>query len=239
MNRATKLLSSVLTTSVSLAFAGSTLALELSAFQCTTELAEVEQSALIRKVQSSYQTIDTISGGFVQRSTLAGFGDFEEQSEGRVFFKKPGKMRWEYQSPEEELFLLNDNTFWHYQPRDNQVLIDELGEILVSDLPIAFLLGVGNLEQEFNLTGACRTAEGLLLRLVPKLKIKQGDLKEFSLLVDAGKNTPLGAKIINFGGNQNAIFLTNVQLGRPISDEQFEAKFPDGTDRNDRRGKRR
>src|SRR5260370_29083826 len=40
---------------------------------------------------------------------------------GRAYFRKPGKMRWEYESPENNLFLVDGKTAWFYVPADRTV----------------------------------------------------------------------------------------------------------------------
>src|SRR5271154_1802469 len=40
---------------------------------------------------------------------------------GQAYFRRPGKMRWEYASPEKNLFLVDGKTAWFYVPADHTV----------------------------------------------------------------------------------------------------------------------
>ena len=40
---------------------------------------------------------------------------------GTAFFRRPGKMRWEYEAPEKDLFLVDGKTAWFYVPADRTV----------------------------------------------------------------------------------------------------------------------
>ena len=40
---------------------------------------------------------------------------------GTAYFRKPGKMRWEYQKPEKNLFLVDGKFAWFYAPADHTV----------------------------------------------------------------------------------------------------------------------
>jgi hypothetical protein len=37
---------------------------------------------------------------------------------GTAYFRRPGKMRWEYEAPEKDLFLVDGKTAWFYVPAD-------------------------------------------------------------------------------------------------------------------------
>ncbi len=40
---------------------------------------------------------------------------------GIAYFRRPGKMRWEYERPERDLFLVDGKTAWFYVPADHTV----------------------------------------------------------------------------------------------------------------------
>ena len=62
--------------------------------------------------------------------------------------KKPGKMRWEYRSPREKLFVSNGRDAWFYVPGDRQVRKTEARKLEDVRSPLAFLLGKSKLEKE-------------------------------------------------------------------------------------------
>ncbi|MGA8442431.1 MAG: outer membrane lipoprotein carrier protein LolA [Candidatus Sulfotelmatobacter sp.] len=62
--------------------------------------------------------------------------------------KKPGKMRWEYRSPREKLFVSDGRDVWFYVPGDRQVRRTEARKLDDMRSPLAFLLGKSKLEKE-------------------------------------------------------------------------------------------
>src|SRR5260370_9357122 len=62
--------------------------------------------------------------------------------------KSPGKMRWEYRSPTEKLFVSDGRDVWFYVPGDRQAR--KMAARKLDDLrsPLAFLLGKTKLEKE-------------------------------------------------------------------------------------------
>jgi outer membrane lipoprotein carrier protein len=62
--------------------------------------------------------------------------------------KKPGKMRWEYRSPREKLFVSDGKDAWFYVPGDRQARKTEARKLDDIRSPLAFLLGKRKLEKE-------------------------------------------------------------------------------------------
>jgi outer membrane lipoprotein carrier protein len=159
-----------------------------------------------------------------------------------MVFAKPGKMRWSYKTPRIQEVIVRDGELWMYQPDKEQVLIDDIGNVLLSALPISFLMGIGNVTKDFDLVSACRSSAGLVVKLVPHNKeTKAGateGLEGFDLLVDEAKSLPQGAKITSVGGNVTAIVFENLQLNSSgPGQERFVLEYPNGVDILDRRVK--
>jgi outer membrane lipoprotein carrier protein len=62
--------------------------------------------------------------------------------------KKPGKMRWEYRSPREKLFVSDGKDAWFYVPGDRQVRKTSARQLEDVRSPLGFLLGKSKLEKE-------------------------------------------------------------------------------------------
>jgi outer membrane lipoprotein carrier protein len=62
--------------------------------------------------------------------------------------KKPGKMRWEYRSPEDKLFVSNGKDAWFYVPADHQARRTDASRLSDLRSPLEFLLGKTQLEKE-------------------------------------------------------------------------------------------
>lgn len=69
---------------------------------------------------------------------------------GTLWLKKPGKMRWEYRSPREKLFLSDGKNAWFYVPGDRQVRKTSVRRLDDLRSPLAFLLGKTKLEKELD-----------------------------------------------------------------------------------------
>ena len=214
---------------------------EMKAFSCQSggELSNERANDLLSKVQLKYSGIEALHGDFRQDSYVAAL-DEQESSSGEMWFGKPGKMRWVYTKPRPQVVVIGQGTLWLYQPENRQVVIDDIGNVLLSSLPVSFMMGLGNLSKDFDLKGACQGPEGVILRLVPHKKGEKDDsgeaLEGFDLLVDGTQFLPKGAKISSLGGNLTSIVFSNLSTKVPAQDPgRFVLEYPKGVDVIDRR----
>ena len=208
------------------------------AFTCSTRQTTQEGERIVSRTQAAYTALHSLQAHFVQTSYLAAL-DHSETSSGTVWFLKQGRMRWEYNHPEPQTFLVRDHTLWLYQPELKQAIVDKFDNLFISDLPVAFLLGIGNIKEDFTLRQACRNSSGLVLELEPKSASSQStneQLRRFFLLVQPDTYLPAGARVFDTGGNTTSIILSSTQADpAAIDDSLFAADFPAGTDISDRR----
>src|ERR1700674_4015796 len=72
----------------------------------------------------------------------------ERVESGTLWLKKPRKMRWEYRSPKEKLFISDGQVVWFYLPAERQLRKTSLQKLDDLRSPLAFLLGKTKLESE-------------------------------------------------------------------------------------------
>ena len=100
---------------------------------------------LARAVDDHYNHLHTLAADFTEIYR----GDGAERVEaGALWLKKPRKMRWEYRSPKEKLFISDGQAVWFYLPAEKQVRKTSLKKLDDVRSPIAFLLGKTKLENE-------------------------------------------------------------------------------------------
>ena len=86
-------------------------------------------------------------------------GRLRQKSEGTLAFSRPGKFRWVYQKPYEQLIVGDGTKLWIYDADLEQVTVRKLGEALGSS-PAALLAGSNDIEKHFTLKDA-GSSEGL------------------------------------------------------------------------------
>ncbi len=213
---------------------------DMKAFVCNKDLSIKEGEVVLTNLQKKYNEVKTLSARFVQYSHLAAL-DTSELSQGNLVFTKPGKMKWTYHDPEPQEFIADGKTLWFYQPTDNQVMVDNFKVSFRGDLPVSFLIGIGDIAKDFNLKKACKSSEGIILELLPKKgekkegKKEEAEFQKISLLVEEKGFLPIGAEIFDPAGNKNSFIFSELDVVKTYPDGFFSPEFPKGTDIIDNR----
>jgi outer membrane lipoprotein carrier protein len=88
-------------------------------FTCHFAIAGVTSDVkpFVDRFESRYRAARTLQATFLERYTEN--GRVVRVESGTVYFRRPGKMRWEYQAPEKNLFLVDGKNAWFYVPADH------------------------------------------------------------------------------------------------------------------------
>jgi len=137
-------------------------------FALPTHAQDIQQ--LARAVDEHYNHLRSLEADFTE---IYRGGGAERVESGTLWLKKPRKMRWEYRSPKEKLFVSDGQQVWFYLPAERQARKTELKKLEDLRSPLAFLLGKTKLEKE--LRGLSRVVDqapmgtgNTLLRGVPQ-----------------------------------------------------------------------
>src|SRR6195256_7053077 len=68
---------------------------------------------------------------------------------GHLLVKKPGKMRWDYSTPETKQFVSDGVKMYSYIPQDKQVIVASVPPDDQATTPALFLAGKGSLLRDF------------------------------------------------------------------------------------------
>ena len=126
--------------------------------------------AIAQAVDERYNHLRSLQSDFTEIYRGAGM---ERTESGTLWLKKPGKMRWQYRSPREKLFLSDGKDAWFYLPGERQVRRTAVKKLDDLRSPLAFLLGKTKLEKELQALSlasdvAPLAPDDVVLRGVPK-----------------------------------------------------------------------
>ncbi len=193
-------------------------------------------------VQSFYDQTTSFRANFHQTQFTKLYNRYE-RARGEVVFKKPGKMRFDYDRPNGQVFVSDGERLTIYQPPDegeqNGQLIER--EISEDQLPLAFsfLTGTGRLDRDFQLRLLDPQREGFedgyVLELRPREATPQYDRVVFFVRVVSrgGRNAGVIQRvlIVDSQGNRNRFDFRNMQFNRDVADDRFRFRAPEGSRR--------
>lgn len=94
-------------------------------------------------LESRYAHARTLKAVFFERYSDGAGGESSES--GTVYFSRPGRMRWDYESPGKKLFLVDGQNVWFYVPSALSASRARLKESSDWRTPLALLTGKADL----------------------------------------------------------------------------------------------
>jgi outer membrane lipoprotein carrier protein len=186
-------------------------------------------SEVARAVDEHYNRLHSLQAEFTEIYQGSGV---QRTESGTLWLKKPGKMRWEYRSPEEKLFVVDGDTAWLYLPAEKQVRKSSMRKLEDLRSPLAFLLGKTKLEKE--LTGIAFAPEmkpwrpdDVVLRGVPKgMEDRIQDL-----LVEVTPDRQIARMVIYSADDSITEYRISEQKENvPVADSRFRFTPPPGSE---------
>jgi outer membrane lipoprotein-sorting protein len=123
---------------------------------------------------------------------------------------------------------MDGSHLYFLQPEQNQIIKSPLKNAFRSDIPLSFLLGIGNLKKDFVVELKTTDKLEYVLRLEPKGEA--GGLSEILLGINRNSFDILWASIRDAASNLTTIRLSGMNKGTGLKDSLFRLQVPDGVD---------
>jgi outer membrane lipoprotein carrier protein len=185
---------------------------------------------LLRGVENKYNHLKTLRLHFEQiyqqdRQVLREEG-------GTLYLRKPGQMRWEYESPEPKLFLSDGRRLMLYVPQERRVTETEIKQSDDLRSPMRFLLGGLRFEKEFERVERDRELAPLesrdtVIKAVPK---QMADRLEWVVMEISPEHQIRRLILREPGGVQTEFRFGDETADLQLSPELFHFQAPAGTE---------
>jgi outer membrane lipoprotein carrier protein len=206
-----------------------TAAICLSAALLATASPTDDVKTLASAVDEHYNHLHSLQAQFTEVYRGSGI---ERTESGTLWLKKPGKMRWEYRSPREKLFVSDGKDAWFYVPGDHQARKTPAKKLDDIRSPLAFLLGKTKLEKELQALSLApdispSNPENVVLRGVPRALADRVS----EILLEIAPDRRIVRLVINdVDGSDTEYQLTEQHEDEQISDSRFQFRPPAGTE---------
>ena len=165
---------------------------------------------------------------FFQESTLREM-DITDTASGKIFVKRPGKMRWEYEIPEKQTIVTDGEQLWIYRPEDNQVMVGDAPSYFGDGKGVSFLSDMKSVRKNFKISLQIKgVPKYYVLKLLP---VKENiDLTE--ILLTVSKETFEIIQIVTYNAyrDRTRIKLSGFDFERVLEDSMFKFTVPPGAD---------
>jgi len=202
----------------------------------------LDVTALVRRFESAYRGSRTLRAAFLERYLDNGK---EVRSEaGIAYFSRPGKMRWEYSSPEVNLYVVDGKWAWFYVPADHTVTRIRAKESSDARTPLALLAGemkVSRICKSIDVDPTPRASDprGVVLRC--NLRGSEGRVGPVATSAGGSSQSsyalfelnPVNGELLRVlvadpGGVQVEFRFANWEFGPVVEDAKFHFQAPKG-----------
>lgn len=208
-------------------FAGQTaLASDLSSKTTSApDVLRLPLDEVIQKVEEHY-SVSGFSAYFSQTSSIKAM-EITDTASGRAFFKRSGKMRWEYETPDRQMIITDGKTLWVFRPEDNQVMIGKAPSFFKGGKGFSFLSDMKVIRQKFSMVLEKKTGEDFfVLKLNPREKTY--DIVEIYLWISRKTFDVVKILTSNSYGDETRIVFNDIQLKQKLDESLFTFEVSKG-----------
>jgi len=141
-------------------------AVSLGAAAATPAAASPAANSAAATVESRLAGLATWSADFTQ-TIDDGHGKVLRSAAGKLYLQRPGKFRWDYSEPSEQLVLADGKQIWFYDKDLSQANVRSMDSTLAST-PASLLSGNGAVSSQFDIKALPPSGGLEWFQLVPK-----------------------------------------------------------------------
>ncbi len=185
---------------------------------------------VLTEISNTYEQIADLQADFVQTVEIYDFNT-PYVSTGKLSLKK-GKMLWDYEEPGKQLIYVNGLGFQFYVPDHKQVIRSRIGGQSDAHLPLKLLSGLGQLDQDFEVSfeiEAPKPGGAVHLKLLPKKAMGLTHIVITFIPSSQIKGLVIDQVILHEkNGNISTSTFNAVQINKGLEDSLFEFTPPEG-----------
>lgn len=199
----------------------------LSSSTEATELQDVDIA--VSRLQKSYDKAVSLSADFMQ-ITYNSASVQGTTAYGKVWFKRPCLMRWEYSKPEEQLIVTSGSNVYVYEKEAAQVTVMSRENLLSTEISKAFFLGNGDISKSFKVALNDRKSVKKFWRLVLVPREHNPQIQKIDLTVDKNSGLINEMWIENLLGGKTRLVFTDIVINPEIEKQMFNFSIPKGVE---------
>lgn len=186
--------------------------------------------SILKEMDKRQKEIKDLQANFSQEKVLE---LLEEKliSQGRMKYKKPDRMSWEYFEPDPLLMIIKGQRMWLYYP-DMKVAekynLEKSGETL--GLFTGFGKSMDYLKKNYQIRLLEEKKDFCSLELIPRKEEELRYVSRIVLWIDTKEYWPIKTKIFEPNGDTTLIEFKNIEINTEIPDSEFEFQVPKGVE---------
>lgn len=148
------------------------------------------------------------------------------EEKGRIFIKKPGWMKWEYQDPEDKIFLIKESLYQEYYPEENLLIQRTFTQDDRETDLLALLSGKRSILANYSVELFSFPSDNKNVHQI-KLTPQEEEVDTY-ILLEIDNQTWLVLRAISFdwAGNRQEFIFSQIKTNIFLSPDSFTLKLP-------------
>lgn len=183
----------------------------------------------VAKLQKALRAVTTLRAEFEQlHYSLTVSQPIREK--GELFLRKPDRMRWEYNDPQDKVFLYKAGVLEMYLPEEKQLTRSPVPEETLKSDIFGLFLGAMSFEETYAVEDSPFPTDASRVRQVKLTPKTEGDYSYLLLEIDEATWLPRRVLFFEWAGNKREFVFSRVRTGVRIPDRAFSLKVPPDTE---------
>jgi outer membrane lipoprotein carrier protein len=192
--------------------------------------AQSEIDRCISKLEKKYEAMKDFHALFEQETHLSSIKRVEKGG-GTVYFKKEGKMLWEYSKPTVQKIILDGKNLWFYLPEEKQVMKNNFSAI-PQHIVVDLFRGKINIQEKFKVSFIQQVLKDkkaeIVIELIPI--IYNPAIKKLTLWIEPEEYYISKSSFEDEFGNKTVLIFLKIEVDKGIDDSRFEFVPPPGVE---------
>ncbi len=191
--------------------------------------AAVTADQAVDNLQQALKAITTFQARFEQLYYSMSISE-PLREKGDLFLQKPDRMRWNYKTPQDKVFLYKEGVLEMYLPEENQLTRSPVSkEALESDI-FGIFLGTMSFRDAYAVEDNPFPTDATRVRQVKLTPKTEGDYSHILLEIDETTWLLRRAIFLEWAGNKREFVFSQIKTGVRIPAKTFTLKVPPGTE---------
>lgn len=191
---------------------------------CALALPMIAHAGGIDRLKAFIAGARTAEADFSQ-SVADKSGRVTQQASGKMAFARPGRFRWDYSTPYEQVIVGDGSRLWLYDADLDQVTVKPLGDV-IAGTPAALLAGDDAIEKYFSLKDAGRSDGLEWLDATPKNR----DTTFERIRMGFKGDVLVQMELFDYFGQRTTLKLSRFARNPSIAPSRFTFTPPKGAD---------
>lgn len=183
-----------------------------------------DDAAALKALQDFTRDLKTLQAEFTQ-TVLNDALETVRESSGTFLLQRPGRFRWNYEAPFEQVIVGDGSNLWTYDPELEQATVKPMAETLASS-PASLLTGTRPIEEEFIVRELGPAGELYWIELVPR--VRDTDFERVRVALSNGRLDTM--ELQDNLGQTTRIRFRDVKINPSIAADAFRFTPPEGAD---------